>query len=131
VNGVHRRSVRVGRVAVGVAPVRRDPGPTVQRSHVRHSFDNARAVSRSGRVVVTCRQVTSADHRRIARRATPAAHLQPGDLIFHDSPVSHVSVYVGDGQMVTARWCTPRPPQPVEVLSVDSMGGIVAMRRIA
>jgi cell wall-associated NlpC family hydrolase len=30
------------------------------------------------------------------------ADLQPGDLVFFHQPVSHVGVYVGDGQMVDA-----------------------------
>jgi cell wall-associated NlpC family hydrolase len=30
------------------------------------------------------------------------AHLQPGDLVFFYQPVSHVGIYVGDGQMVDA-----------------------------
>lgn len=55
------------------------------------------------------------------------AELQPGDLIFYYSPVSHVSMYIGNGQMVHAS----TSGQPVKVVSVDSMGGITAMRRIA
>jgi cell wall-associated NlpC family hydrolase len=30
------------------------------------------------------------------------ANLQPGDLVFFYQPVSHVGIYVGDGQMVDA-----------------------------
>jgi cell wall-associated NlpC family hydrolase len=59
--------------------------------------------------------------------AVSRADLQPGDLIFYYSPVSHVSMYIGNGQMVHAS----TSGQPVEVVSVDSMGGITAMRRIA
>ncbi|PWW24753.1 NlpC/P60 family protein [Geodermatophilus normandii] len=59
--------------------------------------------------------------------AVSRADLQPGDLIFYYSPVSHVSMYVGNGQMVHAS----TSGQPVKVVSVDSMGGITAMRRIA
>lgn len=59
--------------------------------------------------------------------AVSRAELQPGDLIFYYSPVSHVSMYIGNGQMVHASTSS----QPVKVVSVDSMGGITAMRRIA
>ncbi len=58
--------------------------------------------------------------------AVSRAELQPGDLIFYYSPVSHVSMYIGNGQMVHAS----TSGQPVKVVSVDSMGGITAMRRI-
>jgi peptidoglycan DL-endopeptidase CwlO len=30
------------------------------------------------------------------------AHLAPGDLIFYDTPIDHVALYVGNGQMVEA-----------------------------
>ncbi len=59
--------------------------------------------------------------------AVTRAQLQPGDLIFYYSPVSHVSMYIGNGQMVHASTSS----EPVQVVSVDSMGGITAMRRIA
>ena len=59
--------------------------------------------------------------------AVSRADLQLGDLVFHHSPVSQVSMYTGNGQMVHAS----ASGQPVEVVSVDSMGGITAMRRIA
>nr|WP_245692376.1 C40 family peptidase [Geodermatophilus telluris] len=59
--------------------------------------------------------------------AVSRSELQPGDLIFYFSPVSHVSMYIGNGQMVHASTSS----EPVKVVSVDSMGGITAMRRIA
>jgi cell wall-associated NlpC family hydrolase len=59
--------------------------------------------------------------------AVSRAQLQPGDLVFYYSPVSHVSMYIGNGQMVHAS----TSGQPVKVVSVESMGGITAMRRIA
>ncbi len=59
--------------------------------------------------------------------AVSRADLQPGDLVFHHSQVSHVSMYTGNGQMVHAS----ASGQPVEVVSVDSMGDLTAMRRIA
>ena len=35
-------------------------------------------------------------------RHVSAGELQPGDLIFYYSPISHVSVYIGNGQRVSA-----------------------------
>ena len=53
------------------------------------------------------------------------ADLQPGDLVFFYSPISHVGLYIGNGQMVHAS-VTGRP---VAVTSVDK-GGYVGARRI-
>jgi cell wall-associated NlpC family hydrolase len=50
---------------------------------------------------------------RVAR-----ADLQPGDLVFFYSPVSHVGLYIGNGQMVHASV----PGRPVAVTSVDKGG---------
>jgi cell wall-associated NlpC family hydrolase len=54
------------------------------------------------------------------------SQLQPGDLVFFYSPVSHVGIYVGDGQMVHASTYG----QPVKVASIDAMGGYNSARRI-
>ena len=56
--------------------------------------------------------------------AVSRADLQPGDLIFYDGPVSHVPTYIGNSQMVHASTAG----QPVDVVSVDSTGGITAIR---
>ncbi|MGY1717476.1 C40 family peptidase [Blastococcus sp. SYSU DS0552] len=53
--------------------------------------------------------------------------LQPGDLVFFYSPVSHVGIYIGNGQMVHAA----TSGVPVKVASIDSMGGYNSARRIA
>jgi cell wall-associated NlpC family hydrolase len=53
--------------------------------------------------------------------------LQPGDLLFFYSPVSHVGMYVGNGQMVHAS----TSGVPVKVASIDSMGSYASARRIA
>ncbi|MGY2077048.1 C40 family peptidase [Blastococcus sp. SYSU DS0828] len=53
--------------------------------------------------------------------------LRPGDLVFFYSPVSHVGIYIGDGQMVHA----PTSGDVVKVASIDSMGGYSGARRIA
>ena len=43
--------------------------------------------------------------------------LQPGDLVFYYSPVSHVGIYVGNGQLVHAA----NPSTGVQLTSVFSM----------
>ena len=60
-------------------------------------------------------------------RAVSRADLQPGDLIAFYSPVSHIGIYIGNGQMVHA----PTSGDVVKVASIDVMGSITAMRRIA
>jgi cell wall-associated NlpC family hydrolase len=60
-------------------------------------------------------------------QAVTRGQLQPGDLIFFYSPVSHVGIYIGNGQMVHA----PTSGDVVKVASIDAVGGITAMRRIA
>ncbi|RBY81613.1 NlpC/P60 family protein [Geodermatophilus sp. TF02-6] len=51
--------------------------------------------------------------------------LQPGDIVYFYSPVSHVGIYLGDGQMVHARTFGV----PVAVTSVD-MAGYAGARRV-
>jgi cell wall-associated NlpC family hydrolase len=55
------------------------------------------------------------------------AQLRPGDLIFFYSPVGHVGMYIGNGQMVHSSTYG----QPVKVVSVDSMPGYNTARRVA
>jgi cell wall-associated NlpC family hydrolase len=57
----------------------------------------------------------------------PRADLQPGDLVFFYSPVSHLGIYIGNGQMVHA----PSSGDVVRVINVDSMPGYNTARRIA
>jgi cell wall-associated NlpC family hydrolase len=44
---------------------------------------------------------SSAAQYNVGRRVS-ASELQPGDLIFYYSPISHVSVYIGNGQRISA-----------------------------
>ena len=44
---------------------------------------------------------SSASQYNVGRRIS-AGELQPGDLIFYYSPISHVSVYIGGGQRISA-----------------------------
>lgn len=54
----------------------------------------------------------------------PRDDLQPGDLVFFYSPVSHVGMYVGGGRMIHA----PTTGDVVRVSSIDSMGYAGAVR---
>jgi cell wall-associated NlpC family hydrolase len=60
-------------------------------------------------------------------QAVSRAELQPGDLVFFYSPVSHVGIYIGGGQMVHA----PTSGDVVKVAPIDAMGGYAGARRIA
>jgi cell wall-associated NlpC family hydrolase len=52
--------------------------------------------------------------------------LLPGDLVFFYSPVSHVGIYIGNGQMVHAS----TSGSPVKTAMVDDMGSYNRARRI-
>jgi cell wall-associated NlpC family hydrolase len=54
----------------------------------------------------------------------PRAALAPGDLVFYYSGISHVAMYVGDGQVVHAS----RPGAPVALAPLDSMPFAAATR---
>lgn len=54
------------------------------------------------------------------------SELQPGDLIFYYSPISHVAIYVGDGQIIHAY----SPSSPVSLDPVDPWGAYNSARRI-
>ncbi|SNS03179.1 Cell wall-associated hydrolase, NlpC family [Geodermatophilus saharensis] len=58
--------------------------------------------------------------------AVAKSDLQPGDLVFFYSPVSHVGIYIGNGQMVHA----PTSGDVVKVAGIDSMGSYSGARRI-
>lgn len=50
--------------------------------------------------------------------------LMPGDLVFYYSPISHVALYIGNGQVVDA----PHPGSSVEVVPLSSMPVTMAVR---
>jgi cell wall-associated NlpC family hydrolase len=52
---------------------------------------------------------------------------RPGDLVAFYSPISHIGIYLGNGQMVHA----PTSGDVVKVASVDGMGGTPRFNRIA
>lgn len=52
-----------------------------------------------------------------AGRRVSRSELQPGDLVFFYSGISHVGIYVGNGQIIHA----PNPSAPVRLAPVDLM----------
>jgi cell wall-associated NlpC family hydrolase len=67
--------------------------------------------------------------RMQSSRGTPVsrAEARPGDLVAFYSPVSHIGIYLGNGQMVHA----PTSGDVVKVASVDNMGATPKFNRIA
>ena len=55
------------------------------------------------------------------------ANLRPGDLVFFYSPVGHVGIYIGNGQMVHA----PTSGDVVKVVNLAYMPGYHSARRLA
>ncbi|MCW2697984.1 MAG: uncharacterized protein JWR62_3069 [Modestobacter sp.] len=66
--------------------------------------------------------------RTQATMGTPVARadLQPGDLIAFYSPVGHIGIYIGNGQMVHA----PTSGDVVRTVSIDHMPGYNIARRL-
>jgi cell wall-associated NlpC family hydrolase len=54
------------------------------------------------------------------------ADLQPGDLVFFYSPVSHVGIYIGNNEVIHA----PTEGDVVKVTDIDAMGGYNSARRV-
>ena len=59
-------------------------------------------------------------------RAVARGDLQPGDLIAFYSPVGHIGIYIGNGQMVHA----PTSGDVVRIVNVDRMPGFNIARRL-
>ncbi|MGY1601634.1 NlpC/P60 family protein [Geodermatophilus sp. SYSU D00815] len=66
--------------------------------------------------------------RTLSTMGTPVdrGSLQPGDLVFFYSSVSHVGIYIGNGQMVHSSTYG----KPVSVVDVDSMPSYNSARRV-
>ncbi|MCA0145731.1 C40 family peptidase [Blastococcus sp. LR1] len=60
---------------------------------------------------------SSRSQAQIGRQVT-RAELQPGDLVFYYTPISHVALYIGDGKIVHARTYGT----PLSVTTVDQGG---------
>ncbi|RBY84322.1 C40 family peptidase [Blastococcus sp. TF02A-26] len=70
---------------------------------------------------------TSRDQATVGVPVDDVYALQPGDLLFFYSPVSHVGIYIGNGQMVHAS----TEGQPVSIVDAKDMPEYAGARRIA
>jgi cell wall-associated NlpC family hydrolase len=59
-------------------------------------------------------------------RPVTRSQLRPGDLVFYYSPVSHVGMYIGNGQIVNA----PTAGDVVKIVGLDAVGPPTGMRRL-
>jgi cell wall-associated NlpC family hydrolase len=57
----------------------------------------------------------------------PRDQLQPGDLVFYYSPVSHVGIYIGNNQLIEA----PNTGSVVSIRDLDAWGGYSHAQRVA
>jgi cell wall-associated NlpC family hydrolase len=57
-------------------------------------------------------------------RHVSTGDLQPGDLVFYYSPISHVGIYIGGGRIIHA----PHPGRSVEIAGLHSMPYVGAAR---
>ncbi|MDQ1621322.1 MAG: peptidoglycan DL-endopeptidase CwlO [Actinomycetota bacterium] len=53
-----------------------------------------------------------------------SSSLEPGDLVFYYSPISHVGIYIGGGRIIHA----PHPGRSVEIVGLHSMPYVGAAR---
>ncbi len=57
----------------------------------------------------------------------PRDQLQPGDLVFYYSPVSHVGIYIGNNELIEA----PNSGGVVQIRDLDAWGGYSHAQRVA
>jgi cell wall-associated NlpC family hydrolase len=112
-------------VAIGTAMAQRGK-PYVWAASGPGSFDCSGLTAFAYRAAGVSLPHSSGQQSRMGQ-AVARADLKPGDLVFFYSPVSHVGIYIGNGQMVHA----PTSGDVVKVGSVDSMGGFAGGRRLA
>ncbi|MDO5677311.1 MAG: C40 family peptidase [Propionibacteriaceae bacterium] len=91
-------------------------------SRYRHATSGPSSFDCSGLTSWAYRQI-GVDLPRSSRSQTSVgtkvsrSQLQPGDLVFYYSPVSHVAIYIGNGKIVDAA----NPRTGVRIANVDSM----------
>ena len=59
--------------------------------------------------------------------SVPLSELQPGDLVTYYSPVSHVGMYIGNGQIIHAS----SPARPIYITSVSGGGPSPSGHRVS
>ncbi len=60
-------------------------------------------------------------------RRVPLSNLQPGDLVFYYSPISHVAIYIGGGEVLQAL----NPSAPVEISGLYYAGAPVGAGQVS
>jgi len=118
-------SSRAAQIAVDTALAQRGK-PYVWGAEGPNSFDCSGLVVFAYQAAGISLPHSSAMQATMGQPVTRAG-LQPGDLVAFYSPVSHIGIYIGNGQMVHA----PTSGDTVKVASIDAVGSITAMRRIA
>ena len=78
------------------------------------------SVTRSPRLALMTAIVEASSGPTVSR-----ADLQPGDLVFFYQPISHVAMYIGNGQIVHA----PTEGESVQVVALDSLGSFTTAVR--
>jgi cell wall-associated NlpC family hydrolase len=114
-----------GAIAVNAAMAKRG-SPYVWAAAGPNSFDCSGLVQYAYAAAGISLPHSSAAQARMGT-AVSRDQLQPGDIIAFYSPVSHVGIYIGNGQMVHA----PTSGDVVKVANLDAMGSYAGARRIA
>jgi peptidoglycan DL-endopeptidase CwlO len=103
-----------GRAAVAVASARAQIGkPYVWGATGPGSFDCSGLTSYVWRQAGVSLPRTSRDQYAAGVKVS-RSQLRPGDLVYFGSPIYHVAIYIGGGQMITA-------PQPGEVVKYQAL----------
>ncbi len=107
-----------GKGAVALAFAKRQLGkPYSFGSAGPGSFDCSGLTSAAWRAAGVSIPRTSRAQSTGAGRSVAKSDLQPGDLVFFYSPVSHVAMYVGDGMIIHS----PRPGKSVQYIKMSYM----------
>jgi len=113
-----------GRAAEAIAFARAQLGkPYVWGATGPDSYDCSGLVQAAWRSAGISLPRTTYDQITAARRIT-RDQLQPGDLVFFYSGISHVGLYTGNGRMIHA----PHPGAPIRYESIDVMPFAGAVR---
>lgn len=113
-----------GRAAVAVATARAQLGkPYVWAAEGPGSFDCSGLTLYAWRAAGVSLPHSSRMQIGVGRQVS-RSQLQPGDLVFFGSPIHHVGLYVGGGQMIHA----PTSGDVVKYASIDVMNYVGASR---
>lgn len=106
-----------GRAAVAVATAKKQVGkPYVWAAAGPSAFDCSGLTMYSWAAAGVALPHSSSMQIGVGTRVS-RSQLQPGDLVFFYSPISHVGIYIGGGQMIDA----PHPGASVRITSISTM----------